>query len=163
MGFLPWEIQVACPRKSQLRQSHTTQPTVHAGCFSVSIIHWTLTWTTGSLTCAQMNECDCTQGCMDTIRQSALKVDSARKIPCCIRDLNLRQQHASPMLYQLRYSPPPPSPLLLKVVFTLCCNRKGIHRVILPSVWSTGIKEIHAVALFLYKSNAVRCIVYCLR
>ena len=28
--------------------------TVHAGCFSVSIIHRTLTWTTGSFTCAQM-------------------------------------------------------------------------------------------------------------
>ena len=31
----------------------TVQPTVHAGCYSVSIIHRTLTWTTGSLTCAQ--------------------------------------------------------------------------------------------------------------
>ena len=30
------------------------KPTVHAGCFSVSIIHQTLTWTTGSLTCAQI-------------------------------------------------------------------------------------------------------------
>ena len=27
---------------------------VHAGCVCVAIIHWTLTWTTGSLTCAQM-------------------------------------------------------------------------------------------------------------
>ena len=35
-------------------QSRATQPTVHAGCFSVSIIHRTLTLTTGSLTCAQM-------------------------------------------------------------------------------------------------------------
>ena len=42
------------PGESQLRQSRATQPTVHAGCFSVSIIHRTLTWTTGSLTCAQM-------------------------------------------------------------------------------------------------------------
>ena len=30
------------------------QSTVYAGCFSVSITHRTLTWTTGSLTCAQM-------------------------------------------------------------------------------------------------------------
>ena len=30
------------------------QPTVHAGCFSFSIIHRTLTWTAGPLTCAQM-------------------------------------------------------------------------------------------------------------
>ena len=54
MGFLPWEIRVAFPGESQLRQSRATQPTVHAGCSSVSIIHRTLTWTTGSLTCAQM-------------------------------------------------------------------------------------------------------------
>ena len=48
-GFLPWEIQVAFPWKSQLWQSRATQPTAHAGCFSVSIIHQTLTWTTRSL------------------------------------------------------------------------------------------------------------------
>ena len=54
MEFLPWEIRVAFPGESQLRQSRATQPTVHAGCYSVSIIHRTLTWTTGSLTCAQM-------------------------------------------------------------------------------------------------------------
>ena len=34
--------------------SHSTQPTMNAGCFSVSIIHLTLAWTTGSLTCARM-------------------------------------------------------------------------------------------------------------
>ena len=54
MGFLPWEIRVAFPWESQLPQSCATQPTVHAGCFRVSIIHQTLTWTTGSLMCAQM-------------------------------------------------------------------------------------------------------------
>ena len=51
VGFLPWEIWIAFPRKSQLQPSHTTQPRVHAGCFSVSIIHLTLTQTPGSLTC----------------------------------------------------------------------------------------------------------------
>ena len=53
-GFLPSKIRVAFPGESQLRQSRATQVTVHGGCFSVSIIHPTLTWTTGSLTCAQM-------------------------------------------------------------------------------------------------------------
>ena len=33
MGFLPWEIRVAFPGESQLRQSRATHPTVHAGCF----------------------------------------------------------------------------------------------------------------------------------
>ena len=41
------------PGESQLRQSRATQPSVHTGCFSVFIIHRILTWTTGSLTCAQ--------------------------------------------------------------------------------------------------------------
>ena len=54
MGFLPLKTRVAFPGESQLRQSRATQPTVHAGCFSVSITHRTLTWTTGSFTCTQM-------------------------------------------------------------------------------------------------------------
>ena len=48
VGFLPWKIRVVFPGERQLRQSRAAQPTVHAGCFSVSIICWTLTWTRGS-------------------------------------------------------------------------------------------------------------------
>ena len=44
-------------------------------------------------------------GCTDTIRESALKVDSGRKIPCRTGELNLPQRPASLMLYQLRYIP----------------------------------------------------------
>ena len=47
MGFLPWEIQIAFPGESQLQQSCATQPTMHAGCFNVSIIHRIMTWTAG--------------------------------------------------------------------------------------------------------------------
>ena len=47
-------IQFAFPRERQLQQNCSIQPTVHAGCFSVSIINQTLTRITGSLTCAQM-------------------------------------------------------------------------------------------------------------
>ena len=54
LGFLPWEIRVAFPGENQLRQTRATQPRVHVGCFGVSIIHRTLTWPTGSLTCTQM-------------------------------------------------------------------------------------------------------------
>ena len=50
-----------------------------------------------------VNACDCTYGCMDTIRESALKVDCGRKIPCCTRESNLCQQHAGSTLYQLSY------------------------------------------------------------
>ena len=42
------------PHHHHHHQSRATQPTVHAGCFSVSVIHRTLTWTTGSLKCTQM-------------------------------------------------------------------------------------------------------------
>ena len=54
MGFHPRKIRVAFPGESQLRQSRATQPTVYAGCLSVSIMHRTLACTTGSLTCTQM-------------------------------------------------------------------------------------------------------------
>ena len=62
--------------KSQLRQGRATKPTAHAGCFSVSIIHRTLTHTTGSLTCVRMlTNTIVHAGCRDTVRKSALKVD----------------------------------------------------------------------------------------
>ena len=45
-----------------------------------------------------VNASDCTRGCMDTERESALKVDSGKKIPCHTMELNLHQWHAGPML-----------------------------------------------------------------
>ena len=70
-------------------------------------IHRTLTWITGSLTCAQMliNACDCTRGCTDTVRESAPKVAREKKIPCRTRESNLCQRRVGPMLYQLIYIP----------------------------------------------------------
>ena len=61
--FPPMFLQLYCPIWESSCDSHTTQPPVHAGCFSVSIIHQTLTWTTGSLACIQivMHACNCTQ------------------------------------------------------------------------------------------------------
>ena len=102
LGFFPWEIQVTVHRESQLRQSCTIQPTEHAGCFSVSITHQTLTWTTGSLRCKQVLMHASAQ---DNIRESKLKINSGREIPCCTRELNLNWQCAGPMLYQLSYIP----------------------------------------------------------
>ena len=108
MEFLPWKIRVAFPRESQLRQSRATQPTVHVGCFCVSIIHRTRTWTTGSLTCAQMLMHAMARGGVRThVRESALKVDSGRKIPCRTGESNLRQRRAGPRFYQLSYMPAP--------------------------------------------------------
>ena len=58
---------------------------------------------------AGVNACDCTRGCTDTERGSALKVDSGRKILCHTGELNLRQRRAGPMIYQLGYIPIPVS------------------------------------------------------
>ena len=78
--YFPWEIRIAFPGESKLRQSRAAQPTLPAGCFSVSIIHRTLTWTTGSLTCAQMLMRAIAHRDIRThVRESALKVDSGRK------------------------------------------------------------------------------------
>ena len=46
-----------------------------------------------------VNACDCTQECTNTVRESALKVDSWRKIPCRTEESNLRQRRAGPILY----------------------------------------------------------------
>ena len=53
--FLQLCLRVASSEESQLRQSRATRPVVHAECLSVSVIHRTLTRTTGSLTWAQMS------------------------------------------------------------------------------------------------------------
>ena len=61
--------------------------------------------------CTGVNECDRTQGCPDTVKCKSLHwkltLGVGKKILCCIGELNLCQQHASPMLYQLSYIPIP--------------------------------------------------------
>ena len=44
---------------------------------------------------------DCSQGCADTVRESALKLGSGRKIPCRTGDSNLRQRRAGPIWFDL--------------------------------------------------------------
>ena len=41
------------------------------------------------------------------VRESALKVDPRRKIPCRTGESNLRQRSDGPMFYQLIYMPTP--------------------------------------------------------
>ena len=52
--------------------------------------------------------CNCTLEYTHTVRESALKVDSGRKIPCRTGESNLRRRSAGPVLYQLSYIPTPP-------------------------------------------------------
>ena len=127
--------------------------------FSVSIIHWTLTWTTGSLTCAHMlMHMTAHRGVLTHVRESALKVDSRRKIPFSQQGIEPAsaawQSNAVPISYVpipllvlwiiLLWSPPPPkfSPLdvglvvfVLTVLFTLvlrtCVKTQFIILIIL--------------------------------
>ena len=55
--------------------------------------------------CTDVNACNCTWGCTDTVRESALTVDYRRKICSHARESNLRWRSASPMLNQLSYIP----------------------------------------------------------
>ena len=50
-----------------------------------------------------VNAGDYTRRCMDTVRESALKVDSWRELPCRIGESNLCQRLAGPTHYQLNY------------------------------------------------------------
>ena len=52
-----------------------------------------------------VNACNCTQRFMDTVRESALKLDSGRKIRCRTRESNMYQSHASQTLGLLNYIP----------------------------------------------------------
>ena len=105
-----------------LQGKPATQPTVHAGCFSVPIIHQTLTQTAESLACAQVLMHAIAHGGVQTLfREFALKVDSGTKIPCHSRESNLHQWHVGPMLYRV------PSPLQSS------CGRKFMPTLFLSS------------------------------
>ena len=54
-------------------------------------------------------------------RESALKVESGRKIPCCARKSNLRQRRDSPVLYKSATSPP-----IFSLITSSDCSALGI-------------------------------------
>ena len=111
MGFLPWEIRFVFPGESQLPQSRATQPMVHAGCFSVSTIQQNSNMDYRIFYVrTDFNACKYTRRFTDTLGESALKIDSRRKLPCRTEESNLHQQRAGPTLYQLSYIPTPAKP-----------------------------------------------------
>ena len=83
------------------------QLTVHAGCFSVPKNHRTLTWTMGSLTCAQMYRMRFHTGVYGHRKRVCIESGLGEKIPCRTGESNLRRQRAGSMLYQLSYIPTP--------------------------------------------------------
>ena len=74
-----------------------------------------------------VNACDCTRGCTDTVRESALKVDSGRKIPCRTGESHLRRRRAGPMLYQPSYIPTPNKFVIWSMLFHHLERRYGLH------------------------------------
>ena len=52
-----------------------------------------------------INACDCTWECTDTIRESAVKVEFRRKIPLRTGQSNLRKRRDCPTLYRVNYIP----------------------------------------------------------
>ena len=106
-GFLSWEIWVAFPGESQLQQSR--YPTQGA-CGVFQCFHNPLDsdMDFGILNvCTDVNACNRTRGCVDTLRESALKVDSGRKIPCCTGESNLCRWRAGPVLQPTELHPIP--------------------------------------------------------
>ena len=98
-----------CSRRGKPAPTESRYPTYGAcwvsECFQ---IHRTLTWTTESLTCAQMLMHAIAHGGVRThVRECALKFDSGIKIPCRTGESNLPQRRAGPTLYQLSYIPAP--------------------------------------------------------
>ena len=119
------EIRVAFPRESQLPQSRATLPTVHAGCFSVAIIHRTLTWNCWIFNeRTDVNVCNCTRGCTDTVRESALKADSGTESSSSIiiiNPLTARVVGAPELMLQPVFSIFPCSPLPLGLAELQAC------------------------------------------
>ena len=81
-----------------------------------------------------VNACDCTRGFTDTVRESALSVDSGRKISPRTGESNLRRRRVGLELYQLSYIPTPPlTPLvvqsgLVSVFFTFLLHLSIVVR-----------------------------------
>ena len=63
------------------------------------------------------------EGCTDTVRESAPKVNSWRKIPCRTGESNLPQRRAGSTLYQLSYIPAPSQSLLQRPRPTIRLSR----------------------------------------
>ena len=87
-----------------------------------------------------VNACDCIQCCVNTLRESALKVQSGRNIPCCTAELNqLHQQHAGPDAQPAEPCPYlPKSPLNIPGLYNN--NNKSIFKaqnLVLETILST--------------------------
>ena len=105
MGFLQREIRAAFPGESQLQRLEWRYPT-YGACRVLQCLHSPpnsfMDYGIFNVR-TDVNACDCAQGCTDTVRESALKVDPGSST----RESNLRQRRAGLMLYQPVHIPTP--------------------------------------------------------
>ena len=105
MGFFPWEIELPSPGKPAATESRYPS---YGACWAFWCLHnppnSDMDYGIFNVR-TDVNACDCAWGCTDTLRESALKADSGRKIPCHTGKTNQHRGRAGPMLYQLNYIP----------------------------------------------------------
>ena len=111
-GFLPWEIQVAFPGESQLWQWQSFYP-AYSACWTFRCFHnppnSDMDYKIFKV-CTVGNACDCTQGCTtNTVRESALKVDSGRKNPLPHQGIKLASAACRSDALWTELHPRPPS------------------------------------------------------
>ena len=67
--------------------------------------------------CTNVNVCDCTRGCTDTVRESALKVDFERKIPLKLRGIEPASAPCRSDVLSTELHPPPLRLVFLSAAF----------------------------------------------
>lgn len=107
------------------------------------------------LTCAQMlMHIIVHLVCTNTVRESTLKVNSGRKIPCCAREFDLHQQFAGPSAYTTLLHPSPqlefkPATLQYQVECFLTS----------PSIWFCGLAlTLKQSSIFFKKSSTTKSV-----
>ena len=103
----------------------------------------------GSLTCAQMLMHAIAYGsCTDTVRESALKVDSGRKIPFRTEEIEPASAACRSDVLPTELHPRPP-PVLLSVLITIVIRKRPCHHGLLSSDLSVSFRAV-SVSLCFY-------------
>ena len=115
MAIFPWEIQVTFPiyiyGNPAVTVSHyltLIKYKVHAGSFRISVIHRTLTWTTGSLTCVHDRSCACVYtrglGTLTACQHNIFDFEKLTNVSCASDVIQTSVLWIlSPTLYQLSH------------------------------------------------------------
>ena len=103
--------------------------------------------------CTNVNACGCTQGCTDTVRESAPKAASGRKISCHTGEPNLPQRRAGTTLYQLSYIPIPSAIFNSVSVYCIAIAKKKNYEL-LAHVVSLAVVSVSNDTMYLLLVSA---------